>query len=650
MAVSIARVGVVTAVILSVLLSLVFGAHTAEWSWGPALSILAVSVIISGFIRSGGGRWNIVFFSMLPAVAWIVFRSFQSPVYDCARSDLLLLLAMTATAIAVYAVARDPRCLSLMYLGLSLVSLLNIAIAIIQSQNPEFIWPYNNKPIYGLTGFFGHYNYFANFTLGVALMLCARALFGNDRLFLRGFYLIICAISLAIVVMSGSRGGALAFGVGILILIIAAGLVAWRRNLWWSKWVLLLMPIILIGATVGGWGLVKKVNAQRTQDGGVERMFDNSARLQWIDLAIQVAKDHPISGGGSRSYSWERNAHWDTREFGPGTENERFVHNELIQAITDYGLVGAVLVIIPIFITGGLAITALVLADKNDNANTDPVAAGVMAAGAGILVQANFSFVFHLLPSTLLLGALLGLGALLHRKNSNNKSSIIPICASAIIAAPLCYFGIQGSRVLYLVWPVIYGEQYLAATQPEEAIDRLSKACQIWPGHRLWQIKGDQALIGASKTDSENLRRNLNAEAISSYQEAARFHPYEPGLALNMGNAYINLGKYDEAAHWLRKAVELQGGLEAAYKARYYLGICYYEHGYDEWTNSQKRRPEFALWYFLRAQTTMEEAIRQASHKRDPDYDVLLDRINKSIAILKAGKVLPVAPDSAIND
>ncbi|MCH7227976.1 O-antigen ligase family protein [Haloferula sp. A504] len=630
----------VTLLATSFLLALVFGAQTAEWSWGPAFVALALAVGAGALVRGRGG-WNGLAVAMLPAVGWILYRGATSDVMDFARADAMLVLAVVATAWVVSGLRPGNRAIPGLFVGLALVLAINLGVAVAQSQNPDFVWPYNHRPATGATGFFGHYNYFANFTLGVALLLAARGLFSRDHVGLKFLFVTVAVWSGAMVVVSGSRGGTVAMAVGIMALVGCAGVLAWRRKLWWSKIVMVAFPLLLVGGAVAGWALFSKVVEKRGGDGDMARLADNSARLEWIDLALRVAGDHPLTGGGSRAFSWERNRHWEVGDFSKGDENERFVHNELLQTVTDYGAVGAVLVLIPIGFVGWLALSRLFLGSEDDSEHLDAVAAGVLAAGAAVLVQANFSFVFHLLPSTMLLGLLFGLGALLMKKGPAS-CGVCAIGTGGVLGVCLLWLGVQASRSLHAVWPVIYADPSLLHSNPGAAVDRLEQASRWWSGHRFIEEAGNYSRRAAAAAASDEERQHWNRRAVEFYREAALEHPHHPGLALNAANALSELGRAEEADEAFERAIALQGGLEGAFAARYFHAKHIYGLWHRRWM--EERRSEEALWQFLRVRQLLDEAKEQASWG-NPEREEFRKQVEQSIGFLENARVRPRPPE-----
>lgn len=597
---------------LAVALAVVFGAQTLAWSWGPALLALAAAVLagLRWRSRTDGAAWALGV-ALALAVGWILVRAARSPMLDGARADALLVLALAACAWTVAGFRTDGRAMRWLAGGLAVVALGNEIVALVQWSRPEFSWPYSSRPVDSPTGFFGHYNYFSNFTLGVALLGLARLFFSRDPLALKTLYGVVFALGALTIALSGSRGGPLALGVGCFVLLIGTGLVAWRKRSRWSSLVLVATPLLLVLVAAGGWWMLKQ--AQTTRFGGsgeeVVRIADNTARLEWIQLAMSVASERPITGVGSRAFSWRRNAHWDPEQFGRGTENERFVHNELVQLFTEYGLIGAALVLATVGLAAWRGLAALFLGPAGHEGDADAAAVGLLAAGAAILFQSNISFVFHLLPSTLLLGVFLGIAMQLRVQDARPRRLPAGVAAlgGVALALPLGFFGVGSAVALRQIWPVIYTEPSLFARDPATAVARLDAAAEWWPGYRIHGEKGNYARTLATRPELPSAdARKWNRVAADSYVEAAGYHPFHPGLRVNAANAWSDLGENQRAEEAYLAAAELQGGLEAAFFAKLAHAQHLYRLWYWKWHN--ERMAAEALHEFRRARALLEES------------------------------------------
>lgn len=633
--------------VLSFGLALVFGAQTASWSWGPAMTVLGIAVLagLKGGCPPAGSRgFGVV---LVMATAWLLWRMATSEVLDDARADFLLLSSMLSTIWLTRRVLAGRNTTSMFMSGLSVVTVVNVIVALIQWRHPDFIWPYSSKPALQPTGFFGHYNYFANFTAGAGLLALSRALFARVGPWERSLHAFAFCMAALGVWLSGSRGGVLAFGVGLLAGLVATAFWAWRVKSKWLPVLVVGLPLVLLGGMILGWSALRGVQERRQGgEANLAEFADNTSRLHWFELAGRVAMKNPMSGGGSRSYAWQRNQEWNQEDFGWGGENEPFVHNELLQAATDYGFIGAGMVLLVLILSLGRSFVSLVLgSNAGDDESRDWLRIGVLSASAAVLTQANVSFVFHMLPSVLLLGLLLGMALSVTGAGSRSEtqSGLVMMLCGVGLSLPLLWFGVQGTRTLAWVWPVIYSAESSIAYDQEQGWQRLRKASGIWPGYQL--VAEEATLcrrIGANARLSPIDVRTWHERAVAAYEKGLEIHPYHGVMAINLANTYSFLGEPLKAEAQYQRALNIQGGIEPAFFGYYFYARHLHSLWFDRWT--EERRASEALAGFKKAMSFLDESDRLTPpHARQPGNKELRKSLVSSIEFLEGAGVEPGA-------
>lgn len=627
------------------ILALIFGAQTAPWSWGPALTALAAAVIAAGLAREIRTGAPLLWTCIALAAGWVIHRAWLSPVIDFARADALLVLAVAGVAWVVSGLDPARREMTVLASLLALTVLANAAMAAAQMVRPSLTWPYLVRPIAGPTGFFGHYNYFSNYMLGAGLWLLARALLSRDPRVLRVLYGLCFTAAALLVPASGSRGGTLSLAIGTVTLLGGCLLVSWRLRSRWLPLTGILLPVMLVASGVGGWWMLQEVQSRR-QGSGESSLSDNLSRLHWIDLALRTGSHHPWNGGGSRSFSWEGLKHWDAAEFGVSPRQEQFVHNELMQAATDYGWIGAGLIVLA---CGTLAVgTAGFLAsgpEKEEQAlhPADAVGTGTLAATVAVLVQSNFSFVFHLLPGTLLLGLCFGSAASLRGRKTATLAAVPVRGAATALALALGLLAVPATLAFREAWPVLYGPRDLALNRPDESAAHLDAAARWMPGFRILEEKGVLLREIALSRRQPPPDASINLKAAAAFDQGRPFHPFHPGLPLNAAIALSEANEVEAANVRFENAIRLQGQLESAYRARFFYALHLYGSWYRRWT--QERRAPEALHEFLRARQLLEESIaHHGTHPASPDGKALKAGLDAAISFLTTARVAPQAP------
>ncbi len=571
--------------VLALAFAVLIGPQTRPWTWGPAMICLGLAVLpaIPAFWkrRKTEADFGTLALGAL-VIGWFAWRASISPVAELARADLLLAGGVLASFVAVRAVAGHALAERILHWGLALLLLASIAVIGMQLANRDFTPIFHSRATgRAITGFYAHYNEAANYLIASAALVGAAALFGNHRLPTRILWGLIAAAGLAGVWLTRSRGGILAAAVACGVFAALLLILGKKRNAKWFVPLLIALPVIGIVVAaylVHGW---KEAQNLRQAGSGIELLLDNNSRLYFLGIAMSCIGLHPMAGGGARSFSWECFRFVDAKDQGDIiTHRPELVHNELVQAATDYGLIGAGLLV---GLLGTLVIAAL-LRLIFESAGKDPDTgdcwrlAGI-AALAGMMVQSSFSFVYHLMPGAMLLGISLGMLSRSQPQAPGAKTrgcTVILTLAASACAVLLLPAGWQGLRTTQALWATHYGKQ--TATSAESRIDALTAALRTWPHSSFLQERAAIYQELSSSSDA-GLFPDAASRALDDYQNALVLHPFEPGLAVNRANLLSQLHRDDEAELWYGKAIQLQGGMEPGFRAHFSLASHYLRKG-----------------------------------------------------------------------
>jgi tetratricopeptide (TPR) repeat protein len=126
--------------------------------------------------------------------------------------------------------------------------------------------------------------------------------------------------------------------------------------------------------------------------------------------------------------------------------------------------------------------------------------------------------------------------------------------------------GWKGTRVTKILWPT-----YFAGGEPglETRIDALSEAIEIWPIFSLFQQRGIHHQQAAATEPSPDRARSLHELALADYQKVSELHPFDPNSVVASANLLSLFGKNEQAESDYKRAIELQGGMEAAFQAHF---------------------------------------------------------------------------------
>jgi tetratricopeptide (TPR) repeat protein/NADH:ubiquinone oxidoreductase subunit 6 (subunit J) len=598
--------------VLSLALAITIGPQTRVWSWGPALILLGLSLAASipTFLKDRRPASNpgLIFFGASVA-AWFAWRAWGSPVAELGQADLVLLVVALSSCICIRSILGDPVAEQILIWGIAFLTLGNCIVIAKQVLTPDFIPIFSARPVRLPSGFFSHYNEAANFHVASSMILGAAALFSKGNKSSRWIWALVTLLSLASIHYTRSRGGILALVGASGVLTLAAILLAKQRKSRWFAPALVGIPILglLIGTYLFfGW---QDAQNHRQQSMDIAKMLDNTSRLHLLGVAVSTTALHPLVGGGSRSFSWESFHFLNHKSHGESiTHKPEFVHHELLQALTDYGIIGLALVIGLMLTLFCSAIIRMVTSDQENAGNSVNFWwVGAMAALAGMLIQSCFSFVFHLIPGVLLLG--MCLGALSCPNKSTQKSLPLKISRTLLGAisigslAILFPYGWLGTAVTHRLWDTYLSKNPQASNKIQAKA--LSEAVKVWPQANLY---GDRATLyhtmavsmtGPDATDFSEL-------AIADYMQASRFHPFDPTYPVNLANLLSHFGRNEDAEENYKTAIRLQGGMEPAFRGRFSYANHLLARGAKEFTANN---PSAALTLMESAAELMEEAV-----------------------------------------
>ncbi|MDP3850795.1 MAG: O-antigen ligase family protein [Luteolibacter sp.] len=610
--------------VAALILAVVIGPQTRPWAWGPAMLALGVAALAALPVIWKRGKapadFGMLAFGTLTA-GWFAWRAWISPVVELGHADMLLVGCAVATFLSIRAIAGNATAERILAWGIALLLLASIWVVGKQVPDPTF------SPVFRqragekmISGFAAHYNEAANYFIASSLLVAAAALFGRHATATRILWCLIAAAGLACVWFTRSRGGIIGAAVGCGVLAAVALMLAKRRNAKWFAPALISVPVI--GLAVGAFWIMGWKDAQIARAGAasietvqqkgnvIEGILDNDVRLYLLGIAISCIGTHPLSGGGSQSFSWENYRFFESHTQRHAGNRPDLVHNELLQAATDYGLVGAGLLV---GLLGALALAAILRILFEDRPrepdSRDAWRLGALAALAGMLVQSCFSFVFHLIPGIMLLGICLGQMSRPREQSPGPQtlgSRILLTLAALACVALLLPAGWWGSQVTRILWSTYFSKQ--AETSEESRLDALAEALRIWPQSEFHQ---DRAAIfqqvAITQAGGPGFREPAEL-ALADYTEAARLHPYEPSYPINRANLLSQLRRDTEAEAAYARAIELQGGMEPGFRGHFSLANHYLRKGLRAFDAED---PEPALASLELAAEEVETAVKQ---------------------------------------
>jgi O-antigen ligase len=639
---------------LSLVLAVSLGGQTLDYTWGPALIALAIS-LATGSVET----WRLgkqpksawfAFAIIVLASGWLLWRCWGSPVREFGRSDGLLVASALVSCVWAWTIPARSLAIRFVMVTLALLGFVNLGIALVQVGKPEFALQYASRPAGLPSGLFGHYNHLADFAQVSAVLLAARAIWARDRLFERIIQALGALAAAWCVLLSGSRGGGLSLGAAIAVLFLCMGILAWRdkqRNRGIVTAIAVVMPLLI--ALLAPMAFTKIQERRGAKNPSILLAADDHFRLTMAGYAIKISTTQSWTGSGSRSFGWKKNAAADPDQDKLWERfNDDFVHNELLQAAVDYGWGGALLIVGAALVTGLAGVAGLAGRDDPDAAEKaalDALVCGGLAAMAGTLFHSNFSFVSHTLPGAMYLGLAFGLVLPKRAPSGELMSPPPPRFAPCLLLLPVAIvLGLtawRATQAYRALWPALFGREAFAGSAPSLAVDHVQRAMDLWPGSELAGKAGHLCRAAAAQAPLPSEQQEWLTQATDFYATAGKLNPYDPEWPVNRAVLLATLGRADEAEQEFEKAIELQGGTERNFRARFYLASHLYRRWYDAWV--KERRAEEAMGQFLRARELLREADRQGGlGQLGKEAKELVTGLDETIRFLEGAQVRPV--------
>lgn len=567
--------------VAGLILSVVLAPQLRLWTWGPAMLCFSLSALVALPLiwkeRKNMGDLVIVTSGFL-LVSWLGIRATLTPIQELGQSDLLLVSMAVATFVSFRGIASSLPAQRVVFFGIAALTTASLYVIARQISQPSY------SPVFPSargfpSGFYAHYSYGASYLIAVSMILFGLALHGRERLAIRLLLATIAALALVGVYFTKSRGAYLGALGGLGVLFTFTLILAKREKKKWFAPAILTIPF-LVGALgyalFTGWS-----NIEQARGGSdVSGLLDNAIRFYLASIALSCFLLHPIIGGGARSYSWESYQFWDYSAMGQGRFKPEHVHNELLQTATDYGIIGAGLLVIFL-----ISITVIIIYRTSSRQTTsapprlaDGWRLGGIAGFAALFIHSNFEGIFRIAPGAVLLAICLSAACfpstLSPRSGGNSpiawfRSGLIS--SAGIVSAILLFsFGLKGTRVSLILWPSFFGN---ANAGKETQLDALSKAIPIWPLFTLYRERAEISQRLAIGEISPETAAEFIQLSLADFQKVTQLHPHDPAAYVSSANILSGLGRYLEAEASFTKAIKLQGEMEAAFQANFQAAL-----------------------------------------------------------------------------
>jgi len=533
------------------------GVHT--WVVAPLLSLVFVSTILVALrplvfaeIKEarpppGALGWGVVI--LYACCLWPL-----SGIPSQARMEVLRAVSFVA-AFWVWVEMSSSRFRRRLFLAVILfvVTLVSWYAVIQHGQGDPGVLLRQRPEVYGMraSGTYICPNHFASLVallipVSLALLLSRQA---GGALRCLAFYSLL--LFFPVLYLSQSRSGWLGAFSGITVTL---WLCAFRKSKRLFVKSLFVVPAVGVFLGIAIWSASPLVR-ERVQGALIDNPDDAVlVRLYMWKDTLQMIQDHPFLGSGLGSYAWLYKKYQ--------TNNLQFwfdyAHNEYLQLVAEYGLIGLVLF-------GSLAIGlifyALRILGRCARDSDAFLLAGVLGGIAACMVHALFDFNLHIFSICHVLILLVGVvvGGLYssgeiepcivrtkrYRFVAAGTSAILAVSTLLVVkifVADQCVQRAKQSREV-LAW-----DRALALYDKALLFDNDSWKAHVEKGHLL----SSQSFWTLDK----KMKREKAGLAKASYEEAVRANPYDMGAHLGLARLYSKEGDPDSALAQIDQILE----------------------------------------------------------------------------------------------
>lgn len=511
--------------------------------------------------------------STLGLVAWLLVRVFYSPVDYLARTDGYMILGSLLVYLLVAVHLVNPRQRFAILWILFILALLHVAVGIVQFKGKENFmllpWIFRSDYGYRASGFYICPNHLAGLLELTGLLSLSVAVWSRAKTWVRmlaGYVALMALIGIAI---TGSRGGYISLVAGLIAFGVLSLLLVRRVNRPWFGRVFLAFVLgtaALVGTSI--WIMKKSPDLDRR----LGQVYDPAnMRLHMWRAALDTHELRPWTGVGAGTYLfYGRHFRHETVQGDP-----QHVHNDYLELLTEYGIVGSALMAIFLalhFGSGFKAIGQIVRTRlaPSGNARSNELAfiIGILAGFAALAVHSVVDFNLHI-PANALVAAVL-FGILANPRSPTPEETprgridnlplrLLPVLVGVLLVA------VAVPRVL----PELFTELARIAVRdqmPEDAVRHAQRGI-AWDARNpnLYGYLGDAKHMLALAEKEPAAQAKLEREAAQAFAEGIKYFTADLNLLLKLARTLDNLGHFPQAEYTYRVALKADPNLATVY-------------------------------------------------------------------------------------
>jgi O-antigen ligase len=528
---------------------------------------------------------SLVFFS------YVMVRSYVSPVDYLARSDFFMVAGAFLVYLMVILFFFRTRDRMLLLFGLLVLALAHIVVGAIQFKeaNQFYPWPWIQRSDYGwrASGFYICPNHLAGLLEVLALFALSVAVWSRRSAVVRiavGYAGLCCVVGVAI---SGSRGGYLSLIFGVFCL---AALSLWSCRAFFRRHLSLIAvaAFLALGAVGGVCALgMSQSHALQARFAAIHEP-ENMRFLLWESALEQFDLD-PVWGTGSGTFLYYG------RTFrNPKVQHDPiYVHNDYLQLLAEYGVVGSVLFaafLLWHIYKGARSVELLACHAAEERAESGDALAlhlGALSSIGAYLVHSALDFNLHIPANALLMGFVFalvaGAGTAIKGREGATQRVVAGGMRLAIFVLALVVLGL-GCPKIPGEWYAEWSRQALRDYKVPEARALAAKALRYESSNPNVFYYAGEAARELSTTESSG-NEALASEAVSLFEQGLKVFPKDSRTLVKLAQTFDQTQQFAKAENALDRAMKIDPNstFVHAFYGTHYLAQGLYEEAKMEY-------------------------------------------------------------------
>lgn len=589
-------------------------------------------------MRSGRVLWTPALIGGAAVFLYFASRALTSPVWDLGRHDLHLMSLSWLSLVTVATCVTTPRRVMALLATLVLIFLGNLGAGLYQQfGDPDYVFFRNPRvSSHGVSGLFWHWNNLAAL-LAIALPWFLGIVLTNRSLALRVLLVLFIVLGLWLAYLSKSRAGLGAVVVGLISVGLAI-LLRLSRSWNWSgrlaAWCGVVVFLLVAAAVM--FQLESQVSAARGHGDDLGSALGKSSRFALAGMAFDQWMSSPLVGTGSQTFEYLSIKNWDHETLPGWLGLPETVHNEYMQILCDYGLLGFLMALGFILIV----LSRVVIAPEVTGSGRErSILSGFKLGSVGVLlatlVHAVIDFQLHMLP--IIMGCGLAIGFLVQggRKGTLPMRLVHVVFTSA--AAVLTVVSVAGESRNTVSWLRFESELVASPGLEPSRLPALRELAETSPHYKVARTYG-RLCYTLALLDESGKEKYLK-EARWALERAYERHRYDQRTLGYLAITLDQLGEHSLATPIHVQAVEQAGVRENKFGFMSHFAVHLWMRGESLF---MQRRPAEALGFWLRSREYLDSSRERKF--RYSEYQNLNMILEKRISLLQETGFQPVFP------